>query len=702
MANDIQIHVKGDNDFGKTAASIQRSLGAINRQATKATANLALAFSTAAETARKADDATEGLTEQLGKLGAAGKKVKPAAEGVEGVAATARKAAPAVQALGDELSAAGKDSDRLTAALEKVKARHLEMIKQLDRTGDRDLLPNIKSDQAVISQLTKLKKTIANTGREAGESLGRQMVDGIAGAARSPYVVAAGAAIGVVMAPAVGAAISAGLLGAAGAGGLAAGIAGAAQSPEVKQAAGVFSATLSEELISIGSAFKKPVVTALDELRGEIGQLDLSGMFAPLAKAVDPLAKGLIGMVREAGPGLRQMFAASAPFIESVAGDLPQLGEAIGDFSDSIASAGPGAAKFFGDLVDGTADVVDGLGETIEVLSKLYSGLSDLNEMSGGRLADTLLGPLGQAISPLMDAWDMLTTGFVDSDEHFRSLGDSTAIASAGLSVAAESAKALADAEKEAADATKDLQDSFASAFEAHLAFEEGIDNLAESTREHGRSLDDSTAKGRDNIGMFQDLVGAAVAAGEAEYAAAVAQGDLAGASYRAAAAQNAVIAAILDQAAAMGYDREQVQALINRILGLPTGTKTMNYVINEWHYVRYQGQDAREQALYGSGYTHNAEGGWTKPGPVLVGEEGPELIWETKPRWVSTAQETKQMMGGGGGGGSVASGGGGGGGGSTLVIGSDGSQLGDLLLNILAIAIKKRGGSPDLLNIKV
>lgn len=632
MANDIEIHVKGDNDFTRTAAAIQRSLGSIQLQATKATAALGVAFSTTTNLAGKAEDASASLAEQLTQLGAAGKRVKPAADGVDGVGASARRTSPALKALGDELAGAGAESDRVAKALDKVKERHADLIRQLDRTGDRELLPQIKNDQAMITQLSKLAKTLTSVGQEAGGTIAKSLSQGIAATAKSPYVLAAGAAIAASLAPAIGAGLAGAGLGAAAAAALTAGIAGAARDQEVARAIQAVSDRFSAELTAAGIDFREPLASALHEIRGVLDDLDLAGMIAPLADVVEPVTDNLIEMVTRAGPGLREMFAASAPFIDQVSNALPIVGEALGELGKSLADAGPGAAKFFQVFIEYGAGTIVVIGEVIEFLSKAYEWVAKFGELIG--------------------LYDF-------GEESLTKIGETAPIAAGALSQVAQTVEAVAQAERDAKQATEDLYNAFRSAFDASISFEEGLDNLKASIDDNGRSLSVGSEKGRENISVFADLVDAAIAAGEAERAAAIAQGDLTGASYRAAAAQNALISKILDQAAAMGYDRNQVEALINRLLGLPTGTKTLNYQINEWHYIRYTGQDRQEQSRYGSGYAH-AAGGWTRPGVNLVGEEGPELVWETKPRWVSTASETRQMMGTGGGM-PVSAGGGGG-----------------------------------------
>jgi hypothetical protein len=91
----------------------------------------------------------------------------------------------------------------------------------------------------------------------------------------------------------------------------------------------------------------------------------------------------------------------------------------------------------------------------------------------------------------------------------------------------------------------------------------------------------------------------------------------------------------------------------------------------------------------FGSNVTSFASGGTTPSNEIFrVGESGPELMFSSRQHYVAN----QQMMAGVGGGGSQP---------VELVIRSGGSQMDDLLVQILSRAVQVRGGDGAVLGIR-
>lgn len=188
-----------------------------------------------------------------------------------------------------------------------------------------------------------------------------------------------GGGLAAALAPVVGAAISSGILLAAGGGALAIGIKAAFDSPAVKKAFEGLSKKKDKLLDDFGKPFEKPLVRAaktfgklLDDLRPYVDRISKS--VAPL---VDKLAPALADFMRKAMPGIEKAVKASVPLFETLAEKLPKIGEAVSLFFEKIAESGPGANAFFSDMIDIIAGIVVGLGTVIGKLASWYLDLKD-------------------------------------------------------------------------------------------------------------------------------------------------------------------------------------------------------------------------------------------------------------------------------------------------------------------------------------
>lgn len=637
MANDIEITVSGISRFGATSASINRALATLKRNAEQVSHELVHVFASIAGSADLAGlaltrlagqvdslgrqtEPVRRLDEQLAAVGRQAKPIKGTGEEVGGVGEKARTSKHAVDALGDALAGTSHDGNRLAAALEEVRQEHAMLLAQLNATGDATLLPKIKESESTLKNLERLGQQLEATKRGAAafiqvvESM-PQVVGGVMSKLGSggPYVIAGAAAIAAVFSTAIGAAISGALLGALGGGALALAVKGALGSPQVMKEFEAFKISLSATLSSISVPFQGPLINALREIDDVISDLDLSGAFAPLAYSIAPITDAISRLAKEAMPGIRKALAAAAPFLSEVAESFPALGRGISSFADSLAEAGPGAAKFFNVLITMTSGVIAFVGDMIEALSKGYEWVAKFGEWLG-------LYDFND------DAMQTMVTGATD--------------AAAAIGGAAEAAADLAEAQEWAKQAASALGDSIRSQFDALFSFEEGIDALTQSIKDNGTSLDVTNEKGRNNIDVLRGMVDAAKAAGEAATAAAEAEGNYAGAQEAGSAARDAYLQQIRDQAAALGFNKSQVDALITSLGGLPTGTEVFDYRINVSLYGTARALDAMLAVASGKtgGMTQSQitnagrllDKGRAAGGPVIAGQ--PYIVGERRP----------------------------------------------------------------------
>lgn len=222
---------------------------------------------------------------------------------------------------------------------------------------------------------------------DAGRSVGERIADGaskgflsrfgdsIKGALpTSPWVIAAGTAIGAALAIPVSAALTGGLLGGAGVGLIGLGALILKEEPEVKNAAGRLMKTVASVFKDAASPLATPIAEALEMVRWAVIRWgpQFSEMFALIAPAVKPLTEGLIGFVSNVLPGIVELIREATPFLIYLAGQLPRLGEYIGGFFRIIDGGGPEAAIFFNDLITTVGLLLLAVGAFIRVATELY------------------------------------------------------------------------------------------------------------------------------------------------------------------------------------------------------------------------------------------------------------------------------------------------------------------------------------------
>jgi phage-related protein len=277
----------------------------------------------------------------------------------------------------------------------------------------------------------------AGLGESMGSSAGRTFGNVLSGHLptifSNPYVLGAAAAAGALLAPAIGAGLAGGLLGAAGLGVIAGGIALVAKDVRIQSAARDLQTSLldidltgtekkladwrerlkaarksgNEEAIAearrnvkalskdlqqaaafnakntslrdMAGVFVGPAVRALGIFEKSLDRIKpkIGAMFASMARsgAVESLATGLVSLVENALPGMMKMVDAAGPFLKSLAPGFAELGKGFSSFFTQIGMAGPDAAVFFADLFRWLAGVISFTGATIRVLAAGYTSM---------------------------------------------------------------------------------------------------------------------------------------------------------------------------------------------------------------------------------------------------------------------------------------------------------------------------------------
>jgi hypothetical protein len=395
-------------------------------------------------------------------------------------------------------------------------------------------------------------KFFTSAGIAGGNKMASGLIDSMESASKEfvPYLVIGAAAA----APEIGAAVNAGVLLGLGAGGIAAGIALAARDPEVAAAGKAVGQHVLEGLTEAAESFKEPVINSVNILGSAFDRLQprIQAIFSGLAPHVEQLATGIAGLFDRIGPGLQQAFTAAGPILDELAVQLPRLGSAMSSFFSSIAAGGPGATLFFRDLLTATEGSIIGIGKLIEGLSKLYELTSRIPGLGGAFQA------LGKAIG---DSGDKGKKAMFD-------LTSGSGSAKGGIDLVAQSARAAERAVAALAKSSEQILGEWLSVDQANIALSQSFLDLKSSVEQNGKSLDSTSAKGLANQSALLAVASAAETAREK---------NIAGGQSAAYANQQyeAQIGTLFQNAATLGFNAQQVEALIGKYRNVPGDVST-------------------------------------------------------------------------------------------------------------------------------
>ncbi len=181
-------------------------------------------------------------------------------------------------------------------------------------------------------------------------------------------------ALVAVLLPTFGAALGTVIMMTVGGGFIAAGVRAAFKDPQVMAEAKAFKDRASKLWESFGQNFKSPVLNFFENLEGVLDQItplakDLGRALEPVA---DALGDGIIGMLQNLLPSVFRMAEDSAPLIETLAGELPGIGDAIARMLDHISENADTINVFWNDFLNGVQLVIRVVGVLIDVFIGMY------------------------------------------------------------------------------------------------------------------------------------------------------------------------------------------------------------------------------------------------------------------------------------------------------------------------------------------
>jgi len=436
----------------------------------------------------------------------------------------------------------------------------------MGRDVEADLVLNDKVDPGLRSAERKFRassKRIKDDGDKINSSFAKSVV-GLAqsispkfGASLTKAFAGASAQIGPVLVagaaaatPLLAATVSAAILTGAGVGAVGIGIAIAAQDARVRAAAKTLGQHVMSELTTDGAVFVQPVLDGIKTIDASFARSSgrIQSILRNASQFVAPLVEGATRGFEGILSGVDRLVAKAGPAIQALSDLVGDLGVELGDFLDSAAGNGEGAAAAL-------RDVSDQLGEILKITGPVIGGLSDLfGWLDKIHLVDAirtqLLGPLGILVPVL----DQATKGTFEMHNGVTQVGAASVGAANGLQSLQEQLDAVTDGAR--------------SLFGATTSVGEAIDRVTSAAKSNGKTLDSNTEKGRANRDALANLAGAL----QKQYEATV---QVSGAGARADRVAATNRASFIRLATSLTGSASKARTLADQLLGIPAKKDT-------------------------------------------------------------------------------------------------------------------------------
>lgn len=432
------------------------------------------------------------------------------------------------------------------------------------------------------------------------------------------------AALITAAAPAIASALSAMFTTALGLAGIGSAVGLAiASSPELQTAGKALGETLFNGLTSAAQSFRTPILQsiAIIERRFEHLQPVIEQAFASLAPHLTTLTQGFVDFVSNLMPGVVSAFENAGP--------------ALDEFASQFANTGNVLSEAFKMLSDDSETLIEGIRLTFFLLNTTISGTIGLinllseawqfwvNSMDEATSWMRVFSPLAQGIHALLGNIQEDTTSLTPVTDAY---GDALMRQGEGANYAAVQGNALVETLREVWNVQLALSN-------ASLAAEAAIDDVSESFKENGDTLDRTTEKGRENIRMVNDAVGSYIR----EHEAAIAAGAGVEETNK---AYQARIRELERTLRAAGLTQSQIDSLIGSYRKVPDSLTTqvtapgLPGVLTQMQALARARREAARDVLInvraaGDGNIGGRAAGGviTKPEISWIGEAGPEAV---------------------------------------------------------------------------
>ncbi|MDG4784361.1 hypothetical protein O7626_00175 [Micromonospora sp. WMMD1102] len=525
------------------------------------------------------------------------------------------KASGPLKKVGDAADDAKDDLKDLNAGLKKLDdasadatAQIAKLRAEIAKTGDLELVKDLAKQEQRLKAFARQRKLllgdsqvdtkgVADIGVGIGARLGPIVVQSLGQAVgKAGPGIAIGAPIVAGVATWLTSAAGGAVLAGAAVGAVAGGVKLASKDPRVQAAGAEMANSIGNQLERAAEPFVPATLGAIRTVRSGFRDLDdeLSGIFGSAADYVQPLARALVGLGKNAAPSLERLVRAAGPVVTMLGRELPELGDDIGSALDSISDSAPAAARSLGLVLDIAGAGIKTVGGAVELASKAFM------------YADVLAAAFRGGVAEAAGTAGEYATAAAEADR------ESTDWAAALADLGNKAGAAAVEVES-LHDAQVRITNSNLSAAEANLRVAEAIDAVKEA------------ADGRKRVTRAEEAALYDLARSLNEATAAF---DDQGHSAHQASERNQQIRRDFIRAAeAAGHSRKEAERLANQYLNMPKGAKltiTANtkQAANALSAVRntlnaLDGRVARA-SVYISAYRKNSLPAYSEGGPVL------------------------------------------------------------------------------------
>lgn len=383
-----------------------------------------------------------------------------------------------------------------------------------------------------------------------GQDLGDDIADGIKGGTDRGSRIVGGFVTSALssfdkLGPGMGAAITAGVYGAAASAGAAAGgvalavggaltgigVVSAAQSVRVRREWSDTGRELKAGLADAAQPMERSAMRAATVTRNTFSRLKpyLTNFFADSAPAVDRFVKSIGNGVASLGPALVPLRRGYTAVLDAISarspaifGSLERSLENIGDIAERNADDIAAAFEFAAGAVEKTTEAVGFLADQWDEFTGDLAAADQAGQDFGSGFRETLyewaraMGINTEQMQEVERSWAAADAAAADNG----GVKDATTATSSLGGAAGDAAAGLRDLKAE----LEELNGPALDAAEAQIRYEDAVDRAAEAARKNGRTLDVNTEKGRANKAALIDIARAAqehIAAMQAENASA-------------------------------------------------------------------------------------------------------------------------------------------------------------------------------------
>jgi hypothetical protein len=372
--------------------------------------------------------------------------------------------------LGEQLAKTGRSAKgsvdemrKTVAGLDKQIQEAQQNAKDLARqyaAGDKGALKALNEQKRTLTELKSVRSLLPDAAElaAAGMGIGAKVLGGIKGAFTAAEPAAIGLpALGLLMAPTLGAAVAGAVVGGIGIGGVVGGITLAARDQRVKDAGQDLGRFLLGDLSNrAGREFVEPTLKGIQRIRQgwqEMGP-DLDKIFAS-SRFVEPLADGVIKGAKGIVSGVAAAIEDADPVVQSFSILFGAIGESTGDLFRSMAQDADEGASAIDDVTLSISNMITATGGFLHGTAQVKGFGDSLDTLiDRGRYWVETMNNSGTKLSEWGVQLDITADGFQAGSQEAEAYAAAVMGTATACEFATLKAAGMTDAEIAAADSS--------------------------------------------------------------------------------------------------------------------------------------------------------------------------------------------------------------------------------------------------------